>query len=299
MTSPLPAAVAGLSAVALVLGLWRLVSAPRTPVAPVPVTAPARRRGHRWLPAGFGQRLGRRLARGGIPLSPGAFIAAAAVVAGLAALAPVVVLGMPWLAPAGAGLAVPAAAAVVRSCDRRHVERVAAGLPQVSQQLAAALAAGLSLRQALTRAARDAPEPIRAELAGIVDELALGARLDGALEALAARVPARDLRVLITVILVQRRTGGNLARALASMADRLEERARTARELRGATAQARMTAWLVAALPLGAGVMAEVAAPGTLERALGSGPGPLLLAVSGAMYGAGVVWVRHIGRVEE
>src|SRR5690606_26061964 len=92
VTSPLPAAVAGLSAVALVLGLWRLVSAPRTPVAPVPVTAPARRRGDRWLPAGFGQRLGRRLARGGIPLSPGAFIAAAAVVAGLAALAPVVVL---------------------------------------------------------------------------------------------------------------------------------------------------------------------------------------------------------------
>ncbi|HMM49486.1 MAG TPA: type II secretion system F family protein, partial [Miltoncostaeaceae bacterium] len=153
-------------------------------------------------------------------------------------------------------------------------------------------------RQALARAARDLPDPLAEELRTTVDELRLGARIEGALENLMARVPARDLRVMVTAILVQRHTGGDLARALAVLADRLDERVRLARELRGATAQARVTAWMVAALPVAAGVMAEVAAPGTLRGALGQPPGSLLAMVSAAMYALGVLWIRRIGRVE-
>ena len=236
--------------------------------------------------------------RAGIPLGPDAFVAlVAAAAAGAGALA-LVATRSPLAAPVAVAAVVAGAEGVVRSADRRHLARVEAQLPGVAQQLAAALQAGLSLRQALARAARDAPEPCRAELRRAVDELALGSRLETALEGLAARVPAHDLRIMVTAILVQRRTGGNLARALSALAARLEERGQLARELRGATAQARMTAWLVAALPLGAGVMAEIAAPGTLARVLGEGPGPPLLAASATLYGAGVLWIRRIGRVE-
>lgn len=296
MTSTASAVAAGLSVVMLVLGVGKMATHP----APVRRASTSATRGHRPGPVArhrHGRLLAERLRRAGIRLQPETFLAGVAVCAAAAAVAPMVVLGMPLLAPAAGGAVVLAAAAVVRSADRRHVDRVAAQLPQVSHQLAAALAAGLSLRQALTRAARDAPQPIAGELQGAVDELALGARIETALEGLAARVPARDVRVMVTAILVQRRTGGNLARALAILADRLEERSRLARELKGATAQARMTAWLVAALPLAAGVMAEVAAPGTLQGALGRPPGPALLAVSAGMYAIGVVWVRRIGSV--
>jgi tight adherence protein B len=168
----------------------------------------------------------------------------------------------------------------------------------VAHALAAGLTAGLSLRQALSRVARDAPDPVAGELRAVVDELALGARIETALAELTRRLPSRDVRVMVTAILVQRRTGGNLARALAVLADRLDERARLDRELRGATAQARLTAWLVAALPAGAGVMAEVASPGTVRRVVGEPPGSLLVVVSVLLYTAGVVWVRRIGRVE-
>ena len=203
-----------------------------------------------------------------------------------------------WPASSAAVAVVAGAVALVRSADRRHLARVEGQLPGVAQQLAAAIHAGLSLRQALARAARDAPEPIRAELERAVAELALGGRLEGALEGLAARVPAHDLRIMVTAILVQRRTGGNLARALADLSERIEERAQLERELRGATAQARMTAWLVAALPLAGAAMAEIAAPGTLARILGSGPGPALLVASTALYAVGLLWIRRIGRVE-
>ena len=87
-------------------------------------------------------------------------------------------------APVAAAAVVAAAASLVRSADRRHLVRVEAQLPGVAQQIAAALSAGLSLRQALTRAARDAPEPTRAEFARAVAELELGSRLEAALEGL-------------------------------------------------------------------------------------------------------------------
>jgi tight adherence protein B len=205
---------------------------------------------------------------------------------------------MPLVAPAAAGCVVIAAISVVRAGDSRRLARVDNQLPQVAHALAAGLGAGLSLRQALSRVARDAPDPVAAELRAAVDEMALGARVETALGGLAERLPSRDVRVMVTAILVQRRTGGNLARALAVLADRLDERARLGRELRGATVQARLTAWMVAALPVGAAAMAEVASPGTLRRVLGEPPGSVLAIVSVALYAAGVVWVRRIGRVE-
>jgi tight adherence protein B len=287
------AVAASASAALLVVGAGRLVTA-RTPSASAPG-------GPRRGPIGrrpAGRRLAARLRRAGVPLGPDAFAAsdlAAALGAGLATWA---LLGLAPLAIAAAGAVIGAAAAVVGSADRRHLERVEAQLPGVAVQLAAGLAAGLSLRQALTRAARDAPEPVREELAQVVRELELGGRVESVLEGAVERLPAHDLRIMVTAILVQRRTGGNLARALATLADRLEERGRLARELRGATAQARMTAWLVAALPVGGGVMAEIAAPGTLARVLGSGPGPALLSGCALLYALGVVLIRRIGRVE-
>ncbi len=132
----------------------------------------------------------------------------------------------------------------------------------------------------------------------MADELALGTRVDDALGGLAERVPSHDLRVMVTAILVQRRTGGNMARALAGLADRLDDRARLARELRGTTAQARMTAWMVAALPVAGGAMVELSAPGTLGRTLGGGAGPILLGAAACLYAVGALCIRRIGRVE-
>jgi tight adherence protein B len=289
--SAVPLLLAGASLVLLGLGAKRIVPAragrrdASRPPGPL-----ARSRA--------GRRLAARLARAGVAVGPEVAIGATAAAALLAALGAFAVMRTPVAAIAGAVAAVGAAAAYLRSADRRHLDRLEAQLPGVAQGLSASLGAGLSLRQALARAARDAPEPARAELRRCVAELELGGRIDDVLEALAARVPARELRIMTTAMLVQRRTGGNLALALGRLSDRLEERAQLARELRGATAQARMTAWLVAALPLAGGALTEMVAPGTLARDLGQGVGPYLLGAALVLYAAGVVLIRRVGRVD-
>ena len=295
MSAPVPAALAAFSAALAVLGAGRIVQARRAVAAHRP------RGPRRAGPIGrrpMGRRLAGRLERGGIGISADAFVAATAAAALTGAVLAAAVMRAPVAGALTAAGIVAAAGSVVRSADRRRLARIEAQLPGVAQQLAAALSAGLSLRQALTRAARDAPEPVRGELGAAVAELRMGTRLEAALEGLAARVPVHDLGIMVTAILVQRRTGGNLARALATLSVRLEERAQLERELRGATAQARMTAWLVAVLPVGGGLMAEIAAPGTLARTLGQGPGPAILVAAGLLYAGGVIAIRRIGRVE-
>lgn len=282
----------GASATLLILGVRRMAAAAghrggTSARRPGPI---ARRPG--------GARLAARLARAGLPLGADAAVALCAVTTLAAAALAYGVLRTPLAAPLGGAAVLAGAAAFLGTADRRHLARLETQLPGVAQQLSAALGAGLSLRQALARAARDAPEPVRGELARCVAALELGGRIDEVLDALAERVPARELRIMTTAILVQRRTGGNLALALGRLSERLEQRSQLARELRGATAQARMTAWLVAALPLAGGALTELASPGTLARDLGQGPGPALLAASATLYAAGVVLIRRVGRVE-
>jgi len=213
------------------------------------------------------------------------------------ALAANAVLRQPVVA--GVGLVVPVVVvrAVLAAADRRHMRRVGEAMPAVAQMLAGAVAAGLSLRQALVRAARDTPDPLGAELRVAAGEMDLGARVDDALAGLAARMPDPDLGLLVTAILVQRRTGGDLARALRDMSARLEERGRLARELRGATAQARATAWMVAGLPVMGAVLAEAAAPGLIARTASTPLGLGVLVMSVAMQVVGIVAIRRIATI--
>lgn len=291
MTGSLPAQLAAAaSAVALVAGA-RAVTVGRGPRTGSPWGRP---RGDRPVVV----RLASLLERAGVPLSAEAFMAL--VVGGTVAVAlgGAAVTGTPVVAllvVAGSALGVKM---FLGSVDRRYMARIAAQLPGVAQQLSSGVAAGLSLRQAIGRAAADAPGPVASELRRTAADLALGSRVDEALDALAARLPDPDLAIMVTAILVQRRTGGNMARALADLSVRLEERVALARELRGATAQARATALMVAALPVVAAVLVEIATPGVLGRTFGHGPGLLLLATAVGLEAAGIMLIRRIARVE-
>lgn len=250
-------------------------------------------RGHDDLVA----RLRPLLVRAGVDLPVGRALMAVVAAAGVAAAAALRLTGSVPLTLAAAA-SVPVAAAIhLRARLRRYPDRVAAQLPGVTRGLADGLRAGLSLRQALARAARDLPAPAQQEFAQVADDLEHGARADDALEALAARIPHPDVDVTVCAVLVTSRGGGDLARILTDLAASLEDRRRTAAELATATAQARMTAWLVAALPVVAGVAVEAFAPGTLGSTLGSGIGRAAAIASATLFTLAIVLVRRLSRV--
>jgi tight adherence protein B len=245
-----------------------------------------------------GRALRERLRAAGLEVSPVAFVGAAAAMGVVAAMAMIAVFRQPVLALVALPVGVTAARVALGVADRRHLRRVGEAMPAVAQMLASAVAAGLSLRQAIIRSARDTPDPLGAELRRASAEMELGARVDDALTGLCARLPDPDLGLLVTAILVQRRTGGDLARALRDMSARLEERGRLAREIRGATAQARATAWMVAALPLLAAGLAESAAPGLISRTASTSVGAGVLVASVVLQVAGILMIQRIAAVQ-
>jgi tight adherence protein B len=276
------AAVAGALAVA---GAWEALTV-------LEQAAPARVLG-RWLePLGAVRREGRsptpperrRLALVGA----GALLAGGWLVAGPLAGAACAAGG-----PLGVGR-------LVRARRERWRAELARAAPAAARALADALAGGHAVRGALEVAAEGGvPGAAGAELCAAARALALGARTEDVLDRLRARAGAPAWDTIVAAILLQRDAGGDLAGLLRSIAAGLEEAARVEADARSATAQARFTAWLVALLPVGAAVLAELADPGYVLALLRAPLAPWLLGAAAVCQLVACVLINRITRVGE
>ena len=199
------------------------------------------------------------------------------------------------LALAAAGpSAVARALAAARERYRRGVEAGAAG---IALALADALGGGHSIRGAVGEAAVGLGGPPGQELRRVARELALGAPTESALEAMRARVRSHGIDTIVAACLLQRRSGGDLARLLRDCARALEDQERLERDARAATAQARFTGLIVVMLPLGGALLAELASPGYLRSLGGSFLTAWLAGLAVAMQVVAAVLIRRLGRV--
>jgi tight adherence protein B len=123
-------------------------------------------------------------------------------------------------------------------------------LPEALVTISNALSAGASIIQALEQAVQELTPPIQDELRTVVEEVKLGKDLEEALTDLRARVPVPALDSIIASVLIQRRSGGNLAELLSETALLLQEDVRLENEMRVLTAQGQMSARLVGFMPL-------------------------------------------------
>src|SRR5207245_2244268 len=124
-----------------------------------------------------------------------------------------------------------------------------------------------------------------------------GGRTEGALGALRARARWQAIDTIVAAALVQRRSGGDLARLLRDTARALEDQERLVRDARTATAQARFTGLIVVLLPLGGALLAELASPGYLRSLAGSFLTAWVAGLAVVMQVIAAVLIRRLGRV--
>jgi tight adherence protein B len=178
-----------------------------------------------------------------------------AFLVGFALAGPLAGLGLaaggPWVVSRG-----------LRARRERYRRAVGAGAAQMAVAIADALGGGHSLRGALEEAAASVDGAAGHEMRRAGAELAAGATTEDALRSMRARARSPRLDAIVAACLLQHRAGGDLARLLRHSARSMEEQARLEAEVRAATAQARFTGLLVALLPLGGALLAELASPG-------------------------------------
>jgi tight adherence protein B len=199
-------------------------------------------------------------------------------------------------------LACAAPAAVGRAITWRRARwraQLAAGAGVAARALADALAGGHSVRGALGEAGSGLDGAVGEQLRDAARELALGERTEVVLERLGARARSSSWDVIVAAIALQRSSGGDLARLLRDLSVAIDERARSDADARAATAQARMTAWIVGGLPIGAAALAQLADPGALGTLTATGPSTALACAALVCEGAGLLVVRSIVRKAE
>ena len=160
------------------------------------------------------------------------------------------VTSISWLA-AVAALAAAFLPVLLLKFQRAHrISKFNAALPDCIDLMARSLRAGHAMMAALTIVASEAREPAKTEFSEVVKKQNYGLSMRDALMQMLDRVPSQDLRVLVTGMLVQKDTGGNLAEILDRILYVVRERLRIQGEIRTHTAQGRLTGWILCALPI-------------------------------------------------
>lgn len=132
---------------------------------------------------------------------------------------------------------------------RRRFNSFLEQLPDALELMVRSLQAGHSFSSALQMVATEMPEPIAREFGKTYEEQNLGLNIKSALENMCERVPILDLKLCVTAVLIQREIGGNLSEVLRNISHTIRERFRIQGEIRVKSAQARLSGYIVSALP--------------------------------------------------
>lgn len=177
------------------------------------------------------------------------------IFATLASVAVGAMLGNWWIAPNLVGwlpgLALAFAPYIFLVQMRRvRYKRFSNLLPNAVDLMSRSLRAGQALPAALEIVAQEIPDPIGTEFRRAADEQSFGLPFREAMLNLSRRVLIPDLQFLVTAILVQKETGGNLAQILDKTSHVIRERIRVEGEAKSRTAQGRLTGWVLCGLPV-------------------------------------------------
>lgn len=249
-------------------------------------------------PSGYDRALQQRLDRASWPLRAAEFT----TIRGISAL---VTFGLVWalagsflvaLLAGAAGWFVPDVALTNR-VNARH-DAFMAQLPDTLQLLAGSLRAGYGVLQAIDTVVAESREPTRSEFQRVVTESRLGMALEDSLTAMAERIGTEDFRWVAVAINIQRRVGGNLSSLLETVADTLRERSTTRRQVKALSAEGRISAIILTAMPIVLAIYMFIVNPDYLGI-LFTDPRGLLMVVGGVLAMiAGIVWMRTLVQID-
>jgi len=188
--------------------------------------------------------------------------------------------------------------AVLMQARRRRMRKVEQQLPDLADFLARALRAGHSFANVLQMAGEEMPEPLGGEFRATYEEINFGVSMNEALHNLAARVPLTDLRYLVIAVLIQRESGGNLAELLDNVSRMTRARLKLLAQVRVQSAEGRLSAWVLSALPVGVLGIMSITNPAYVAVLWNDPAGVKLLWYAVGAVVVGVLWMRSLVRIK-
>jgi tight adherence protein B len=246
---------------------------------------------------GWQEAIDQKLVRTGLPLEAGEFTLISLIVGFILVVAGLVVGGLAGLV-IGLVIALIAPVALLEVMAERRSRSFNSQLPDVLQVLASTLRAGFSLSQGLDALVEDTKPPMNAELRRALGGARLGLPLEDALLETAERVNSPDFSWTVMAIRIQREVGGNLAEVLDTVAHTMIERGRLRREIKTLTAEGRISAIILGALPVLLGLFIFAVNRPYIDELFHSTPGEVALMAGLVLELLGAWWMYRTIQIE-
>ena len=186
----------------------------------------------------------------------------------------------------------------LRFSQGRRLRKLNNQLVEALSMLANSLKAGFGLIQSMDLVSRELQHPIATEVRRTLHDINVGASTEDALQHLAKRCGSNDLDIVITAMLIQQSTGGNLAEILENVGHTMRERIRIRGEITTLTTQQLLTGFIVGGLPFVIAGFIMMLNPGYLTPLFHEFVGQLLLGGALLMELFGVVLIKRILDIE-
>jgi tight adherence protein B len=171
-------------------------------------------------------------------------------------------------------------------------------LPDALDVVKRALKAGHPFSQALKLVAEDMEDPVAREFDLVFSEVNYGGDIRSALLGLMERVPSVSVIAMVTAVLVQKESGGNLAETFERITGVIRGRFKLYRRVRTLSAEGRLSAWILALVPLVLVVVISLTTPDYLPTLFKDPMGKNLIAAAVVFGILGILWIRRIIRIQ-
>jgi len=170
--------------------------------------------------------------------------------------------------------------------------------PETLEFVSRSMRAGHAFSVSLEMIHREFQEPVAGEFRRTFEEHNLGLPLDVALEKLAGRIPSLDVHFFVSAVLLQKRTGGNLAEILDKLAYVIRERFKLRGRIRAVSAHGRMTATALSLIPIAVAVLMFYTNPDYVKFFFTDDTGNIMLGSAVALQLIGYAVMKQIVKIE-
>jgi len=181
---------------------------------------------------------------------------------------------------------------------RARLRRFEEMFPEALEFLARSMRAGHAFTVSLELIHTEFQDPLAVEFRRVFDEQNLGLPLEVALQKLAERVPLMDVRFFVSAVLLQKRTGGNLAELLDKLAYLIRERFKLRGRIRAISAHGRMTGTVLSLIPAAVGLLMFWVNPDLIAFFFRDELGKLMLGTAVGLQLLGYFIIRRIVAIE-
>src|SRR5215211_4194895 len=187
---------------------------------------------------------------------------------------------------------------LLRSKQRKRISMFRDQLPDAIDMLVSAMKAGYSFQAAMKFIGEEVRDPLGPEFSRFYEEQRLGLEVRTALLALQARVDSLDLKMFVTAVLIQRETGGNLSEVLGNIGTLMRERATHTGNTETRTAESKMSARILSALPLVVFVLINLINRNFMKPMLETQTGIIVFVAAAFMVMAGYFTMMKIADID-